>query len=173
MRILTLFAPLAVGACGFINYDIVEDVIGVSPTEADPSQLLLFIETPPEMQPRLNAVEVTTRRETTGEVDAASYAVQRVESETRAGWRIAPQDWARFRGQQVRAREWELDDGAAPQTSFDLSAEPCRIGAGPNPEATASVFIQYSTGQDPSVLFADAPIGSVFSARDIANFPQC
>ncbi|MEL6700320.1 MAG: hypothetical protein AAFO58_01375 [Pseudomonadota bacterium] len=165
----------SLSACGFIDFETAEAVSDLSPLEADPSGVALFVDLPEglSIQPGTAALAFGAARADTGQSDFVTYPLEELENEGLTGYRIAPSDLPRFRGQQMRLRIWEAEAPDATNGTFAVNAEPCTIGPGPAPQATASVMIQFQEGEALRPLIEDAPISRVFNAADVAAMPAC
>lgn len=162
-------------ACGFVDFDTVREFADLSPLTADPAQVTVFLDLPDGLGILPGSANVTfgADRSDTGESDREIYVLQTVEVDGLTGLRIAPGDWPKFRGQQLRLRAWEAEADRATQGTFAVGGEPCAFGPGPAPEATASVFLQLASGGERRPLIDDAPISSWFDPADLASLPSC
>ena len=170
-----LCAAGVLSACGFVDFDTVREFSDLSPLTADPAAVTVFLDLPDGLGILPGSANVTfgADRSDTGETDREIYTLQTVEVDGLTGLRIAPNDWPKFRGQQVRLRAWEAEAPRATEGTFAVDGEPCAFGPGPAPEATASIFVQLASGDGRRPLIDNAPISSWFDATDLAALPPC
>lgn len=174
-RLTAIMGAAALAGCGFVDFATLEEVTDLSPLTADPASVTVFLDLPDGLGILPGSANVTfgALRADTAQSDYEIYPLQTVETDGLTGLRIAPNDWPKFRGQQMRLRGWEADAPKSTEGTFAVDGEPCAIGPGPASGATASVYLQLASGQDRQPLINDAPLTSWFSTSDLANLPPC
>ena len=162
-------------ACGFIDFDTAEQFSNMSPLTADPGAVTVFLDLPNGLGilPGSGSVTFGANRTDTGESDFEMYTLQTIEADGMIGFRLDPADWPRFRGQQLRLQAWENTAPRATEGTFAVGGEPCGIGPGPLPDATASVLVQFASETTRRPLINDAPIAEVFDQLDLDVMPPC
>ena len=107
-----------------------------------------------------------------GESAAGSYPLEEVPGAPPV-WRVRPEALARLRADQARIAAWEAEDPEATSGSLSVDIGPCRIGAGPAPEATVDISIRVAPGGPMMPLVRGGPISEAADAQTVAQLPPC
>ena len=74
---------------------------------------------------------------------------------------------------EAEVAAWEAADPDGTSGSLSVTLDPCRIGAGPAPDARVSVAIRLEPGGPFLPLVRNGPISQVAGSDDIGALPQC
>ncbi|GIT92732.1 hypothetical protein JANAI62_30310 [Jannaschia pagri] len=101
--------------------------------------------------------------------DGISHAETFILSPWQGGYRIDPEDYERFRDQQVRLINWSEEVGL--DGSLGITLAPCLIGRGPDADARYSVDVILRQGGARLPLLKDAPLKDIIEA--FGEMSQC
>ena len=167
----TILSVLLLSACTSIVPLTAMRLSGLSPTTADPADLAVDLTLPAgiDVSPGSAVLLFSTTRADTGETDAATFTLLRNGSV----FTIDPADYADMRATQATIRQWKAENEVGVEGSLGISLSPCRIGEGPDDDATVSVAIQMEQDGAFLPLVRNGPLSAVTSEELLRDMPGC
>jgi hypothetical protein len=160
MRKSVIFPLLAVTACG-----AADPWAGTSPLDADPAGLRAAVELPDGVAvPDSGAqLRMMASRADLGEAVEGVFALTSASHGTREVFRVADADIAEARRLQAQIRGWEQSAPEATSGTYSVSLAACRIGTGPAPDATISVWMSPVADAPLVPLGQDVPVSEALA----------
>ena len=173
MRLLIL-PVLLLSACTSVVPATALRLRSLSPMEADPAGFAVTITLPEglDIEPNSARLKFTVTRADTGEIHENTFVLDRMAA-GQATYRVAPSDLDALRAAQAVARQWKAEADDATSGSLNVTLSPCKIGAGPAPEARVSVGIRVAKDGPFQPLVRNAPISAIADPQQISNMGAC
>lgn len=170
MRFLVLTATLAVAGCTSLVPGTLRDLAGTSPLTVDPQEISAAIELPMGVAIADGGANLFlgAKRSDTGQEIGRNFLLI-ADSETDNGrviFAIAPADIPEVQKLQTEISEWKSAAPDATEGTLSVSITACRVGDGPQPNATVSVYISMDNEGSFRPLVQAAPIASVLADAD-------
>ena len=167
-----LLAAGVLSGCGGLVPTTLVRLGAVSPLEADPAGFAVTLDLPEGLglQPGIGRLALTAERRDPPDRLAGACGLS---SGPDGGIGVDPDEIDALRALQAEVAAWEAADPDGTSGSLSVTLDPCRIGAGPAPDARVSVAIRLEPGGPFLPLVRNDPISQVAGSDDIGALPQC
>ncbi|WP_341368236.1 hypothetical protein [Yoonia sp. BS5-3] len=166
-----LFPVLVLSACSSLVPATVMKLGGLSPLTADPADFAVNLSLPNgvDLRPNTARLVFSVTRSDTQHTEEGIFTLQRAGSV----FTIHQSDHDDLRALQSVAKEWNAENPDTTQGALSVSLSPCRIGTGPEPDATVSVAVQVEQGGPFLPLVKGGPLSVVTSEAQLREMPDC
>ena len=170
MRVM-LLAAASLSACTSLVPATVMQLSGLSPLTADPADFAVSLDLPEGVAVTPGSARLTfsVMRSDLRQIDSETMTLMQVGDV----FAISPQDQARLRAIQTRARGWKAQAPDATEGSLSLSLAPCGTGYPLAPDARVNVGVRLSEDGPFLPLVRNGPLSAVAEAVQIADMPPC
>jgi len=173
---LRLAASLLLGGCSSVVPGTVARLSQVSPLTADPAGFVVALDLPDgvAVAPGSAHLILSARQTDTGEAATGQFTLEA--GQTAAGQdtlRVAEKDLSSLRALQARINAWEDADPDATQGSLSVTLAGCRVGEGPDPDATLSIALQPDKDAPFLPLVRNAPLSDALKLAETGPLPPC
>ena len=174
MRLIPLVAICA--GCASVVPSTVARLDGVSPLTMDPAAISVALELPAGVGVAPGGAQLylgAVRSDTGAETGTRAAMARQDHPELGQVYTVAPDDAAALRAEQDRISAWRAEAPEDTVGTLSVTLAPCRSGAAPAPDATASVALQFDPQEPFRPLLRDVPLDRVTEAAPIASWPPC
>lgn len=186
MRFALMLPLILLAGCGSLVPATVAMLYGASPLEADPAAIQIALVMPPglRVKPGTAKMTIATTRLDTNETRGGDFILQArpvvlAEVDVPEGahsdaYRLSPKDVMAVKALQAVARQWkaEVPEGQTKGT-FAVGVGGCTMGAGPAPDATASIYIRTEADGSFLPLLRDAELREFLGEELFAALGPC
>lgn len=171
MRLPLFLATLALAGCGSVVATTVAQLDQISPISADPADFAVRIAMPDgvDVAPGSAQFSFTGRPNRNSDPVGGTFELARVGDV----FRFADDDLAEIRALQAQFAAWELADPAGASGSISVGLEPCKRGAGPNPDSRVSISVQIADGGLFLPLVRNAKVASFTDQATLDTLEPC
>lgn len=133
----------------------------LSPLEADPGGFAIRADLPEglDLVPGASELTLSATRDD-GMSASGTFAILKMDGDEPL-WRIDPARLDDLRTLQTRIRSWEEADPDGTTGSLGITVKGCRIGAGPAPDATLSLWIRITADTPLRPLLRNLPVAKI------------
>lgn len=179
---LALTAALGLAACSAVVPSGAARLAALSPLDADPAAVSVALVLPEgiEVMPGSAKLSLGATRTDTGEAATGEFVLEAAAGDPSAfgadaaalrTFRLSEPDVARMRAVQDRLRGWEAA-GVKTRGTLSVALGGCTLGAGPAPDARASVFLRTGAGGSYFPLLDGARIADLGDTQTPSPCPE-
>lgn len=172
MRISLIGAVCALSACAGMDQAKLNDW---SPLEADPALMRAAVDLPDGVAVPADGAVLTfgAVRQDTGEVTEQDYTLLRAETaEGLSVFRLSEEDVVAYRALQRQIGAWKAVAPEDTDGTLAINVAACRVGDGPDPDATLTVLVDPGTGTGWVPVVRDAPIQAIIE-KTLSSSDAC
>ena len=167
MRLTAILATIALVGCSSVDPSALAALSKLSPLTANPDDIRAGIDLPVGVTIPPNGATLTfaATRSDTGKADKGVFELDRLETpQGMLLFRLDQEDRAEYIRLRDTFNDWETEAPRATNGTFSIAVAACKIGSGPDPDGTFSVYVATAADAPMAVLVSDAPIGDALEA---------
>ena len=169
MRSAIFTALLALTACGAVDPLTAARLAALSPLNADPAAVAVRLDLPPGIALPPGGARLTLAAESPDGRTVSQTVRLAADGPVLA---IAAADRPALAAAQAEIRALKAEDPAT-RGSLSLALSPCRMGAGPAPDARAGAAVRLAANEAFLPLVTDAPLSDVLDPAATGELPPC